>query len=52
MIIRSAKALDFIRVEIYSRMKKSKDRAKYFGLSEALNVIDEIERGYIENGEQ
>lgn len=52
MILRSAESLDFIRVEIYSRMKRTEDRAKYFGMSEALNVIDEIERSYIEDGEQ
>lgn len=52
MILRSAKALDYIRAEIYSRMKRTEDRAKYFGLSEALAAIDEIEGGYIENGKQ
>ena len=52
MLYRSAKSIDFIRKEIYTRMKRSEDkRDKYFGLSEALDVIDEIERCYIEDDE-
>lgn len=49
MLYKSAKAIDLIRIEILSRMKRTEDRTKYFGLSEALNAIDEIERSYIES---